>query len=136
MIAASAAVWGAWLATKAQAANRKLTQEVALAQFRQDWLNMLRSKLAEYLGLLTILYRTDGLEDDAHRMEMVKCAYEIQLLLSPHDPSDNELIVELRTMREAYERRDAEVDAAKVVALSQAILWRGWARITSDIRGP
>ncbi|NHF72807.1 hypothetical protein [Paracoccus xiamenensis] len=137
-IAAGAALWGAWTANQAHAANRRLAQEMKIAEFRQAWLDRLRTRLADFLALMTILYQdTDAPTDEQKRQraqQLSLCLHEIMMMLNMDDPNSVDLLREIRSFRRELLDGSDEASSAKIVELSQAILNRGWDRIKEDIR--
>lgn len=134
-IAAGAAVWGAYSAQKAQAANRKLTNELKIAKFRQVWINDLRAAIIDHTAMLAeISFEKDLPKRQARLVELPRTAFRIQLLMNPKDPDYDKLIAELAKPFAIFDDASATLDPKPAIALSQAILKREWDRLQTDLK--
>lgn len=129
----------------ARAANRSSDNQGvhAVARLRQEWINELRSRIAEAHALLSNWRRAgDGTTEEQKRIldERVVKANEamarIELLLNPKEGPSKALLAALRALEEAagdLEKRRAL--GPPVIAAAQKVLKKEWDRLRDELRG-
>lgn len=129
----------------ARAANRSSDNQGvhAVARLRQEWINELRSRIAEAHALLSNWRRAgDGTTEEQKRIldERVVQANEamarIELLLNPKENPSKALLTALRALEEAagdFEKRRAL--GPPVIAAAQKVLKKEWDRLRDELRG-
>lgn len=114
--------------------ERRLATELKLVEFRQDWINRLRTELVGY----TAMVATAGAagKDFDRWEELAERIATIELLMNPGDERYEDLKKRMTNLA-----KDAFVDGQSVTetvenltALSQSILKQEWERLKSDLK--
>ena len=109
---------------------------------RQEWINSLRSTIAEFVSAIAFM-RLQYQLDPTAKKEFLDCGRQvfllgtqIELMLNPSEPDHSKLSAMLASIGNSYsdindaQTEKAMLDAiAKLVPLSQTILKREWERV-------
>jgi hypothetical protein len=124
-------------------------KENKTSEFRQAWIDGLRSDLAHYIAHVVVLMgtvRIEGRDRTAwvnakdHTLSLNQCASNIRLRLNPDEEQSATLLASLNAIETAFEQRpliDEETIAASEKQLlidSQRLLKREWTRVRDGER--
>lgn len=120
-------------AEKAQKANRSLSSELKLSDFRQSWIDALRDDLS-LASKLAARFEED-FKDSVIKAELVEVIARVRMRMNPNDPDDDALAAAfakaLGASKVAY-GWDDETEAISIVG--QRILKREWERLKADLK--
>jgi hypothetical protein len=109
--------------------ERRLRTELKLIEFRQRWIDELRSELSSFVGHITTA-KEDSLDQQAGIESLAK----IQLLMNPKDPDYDELTIKMRKLiRTMTADQAGGQEALELLKISQTILKREWDRLKLDV---
>jgi len=112
--------------------ERALGVQLKLAEFRQDWINGLRSDLADYSAAT---FHTNAIPlSDENLRDIIALGSRIMMRMNPKDPDFSAFKTALShalpgTSDEAETAKNSET----VVAIGQRVLKREWERLKLDL---
>lgn len=111
-------------ATEQRNIERKLAQELKLVEFRQAWINDLRSAFSQLHGTIT--------EKPVNVSKIAELTSRITLLMNPND-EDHQELQDVLTALLVDRKVSATPPLAKSKIIGQRILKREWERLKSDL---
>jgi len=112
--------------------NRIATKQInatVLSTNRQEWINMLRNNISEFIALCLIIKDLQNRENAPSLPEKIECLNhrlsKIKLLINPTEDDHNELIT---LLAQATKSVDPDV-LDKIEKRAQVILKREWVRV-------
>lgn len=110
---------------KAQSRQRKLDHQLKLADFRQAWINDMRTDLALYSALT---WSGSLNQSDEAKKEQVMAQARILMRMNPNDP---DYVAMERSLLNPI--ANEKVDRKALFQIGQPILKREWERLKSDL---
>jgi len=133
LLVASIGAWVGWGGHKISQSNAelnaRLTANVKLAEFRQAWIDSLRSDMADFISLALIIDPSFKMQPDVS-----KIATRIELHLKPDDPELPALRNSMLKFGAALTRDDKQKANDEYVPICQKIIKREWEELKNDVR--
>lgn len=115
----------------------------AVARLRQEWINELRSRVAQAHSLLSNWRQLPKEANTAEQQEFVRRTIEanevmarIELLLNLREPPSQSLLAALQALHQAGGSTDEQRRlGAPVIAAAQKVLKEEWDRVRTELRG-
>lgn len=122
------AMFNAWRSRVAQ-------RVVAVAEFREKWLNEFRLSASELQGELFYSHYTEGDEGLRSRKRSYICGCRLLLMMNPAEEEHEAVRQILIGLEDADDTKDASYLANQLRELTQTVLKKEWSRLKKDLRG-
>ena len=122
-------------AAKDRSLQREMMKKIKIADFRKDWLDELRSELAELIQLSGKDFTTKGddLSQSDHVFDLYALVSKIQLRLNPADENFESLRETLERCTTAVDLKELARAHANIVTIGRKILKAEWEKLKTEL---
>jgi hypothetical protein len=123
-------------ASKDRILQREMTRKIKIADFRRDWIDELRSELAEVVQLSgsDFISKSSELSGSKHVFELYALVSKIEMRLNPEDENYDLLRRDLELCTKASSTEEIAFAHAGIVTNGRKVLKTEWEKLKSEMR--